>query len=256
MSERRLVNRLLIIPAAGAGSRLKSTLPKVLVPVAGRSMIARLLELYAPFVDRAVLVVSPRFRQDIERHVEQCGFELPIDYLVQESPTGMLEAITIPQELMQSSEADEVWITWCDQVAMQSATLVRLDETSRSESSSAVVLPTMERDDPYIHLVRDGSGAITDVLQQREGDELPESGEGDMGLFRLSRIAYLELLPSYAANVTPGRGSGERNFLPFLAWLNGRGEVVTFPGTHWLESVGVNTPEELALVESHLLSQR
>ena len=59
---------MMIIPAAGRGSRLQSSMPKVLYPVAGRPMIDYLLELYAPFVDRFVLVLHPSFAEEVERH--------------------------------------------------------------------------------------------------------------------------------------------------------------------------------------------
>ena len=47
-------------------------------------------------------------------------------------------------------------------------------------------------------------------------------------------------------------GTGERNFLPFIPWIAARAPVVTFPCTDEREAIGVNTPEELALVEEYL----
>ena len=52
--------RLLVIPAAGLGSRLGAGVPKVLVPVAGVPMLDRLLDLYRSAVDRVVVVAVPR----------------------------------------------------------------------------------------------------------------------------------------------------------------------------------------------------
>ena len=53
---------LLIIPAAGAGSRLQTSTPKFLVPVSGRPMIEWLVDLYRPYVSRIVLIVEPSVR--------------------------------------------------------------------------------------------------------------------------------------------------------------------------------------------------
>ena len=50
------MERLLIVPAAGAGTRLGVGLPKLLVPVDGIPMIARVLALYADLAARAVIV--------------------------------------------------------------------------------------------------------------------------------------------------------------------------------------------------------
>jgi choline kinase len=56
------MSRLLIIPAAGAGSRLGADVPKVLVPVAGMTMLERLLNLYRAWVRHVILVVNPASR--------------------------------------------------------------------------------------------------------------------------------------------------------------------------------------------------
>ena len=81
---------------------------------------------------------------------------------------------------------------------------------------------------------------------------MPDVGENDMGLFRLSRLAYLDLLPRFAESVVRGAGTGERNFLPFICWLRGRAGVRTLSGHDEIESVGINTLEELSLMEEHL----
>lgn len=81
---------------------------------------------------------------------------------------------------------------------------------------------------------------------------MPEQGESDMGLFALSSRAYLELLPQYARDVAIGHVTGERNFLPFIPWVAAQHEVITFASIDEIEAVGVNTPEELALVERYL----
>ena len=62
VSRRAAVLRLFsIIPAAGAGTRLQSSTPKVLTPVNGRPMIDHLFDRYSDVVRRFVLVVHPSF---------------------------------------------------------------------------------------------------------------------------------------------------------------------------------------------------
>ena len=71
-------------------------------------------------------------------------------------------------------------------------------------------------------------------------------------VFDLSLDAYERLLPEYAREVETGAGTGERNFLPFVAWLSARADVITVPCTDPEEPVGVNTPDELHRVERNL----
>src|SRR6185436_14235559 len=53
------MDRLLIIPAAGLGSRLGASKPKPLVEVNGRAMLDHLGDRYAPFVARIVVIAHP-----------------------------------------------------------------------------------------------------------------------------------------------------------------------------------------------------
>src|SRR6185503_16051997 len=51
--------RVLVVPAAGRGSRLGGSVPKALVEVAGRPMLAWLLSLYRPWIAGLVVVAHP-----------------------------------------------------------------------------------------------------------------------------------------------------------------------------------------------------
>lgn len=246
------MTRVLIVPAAGRGARLSSPLPKALVPVLGRPMIDHVLDRHRSSADAAFVVVSPLAETSVRRH---CAGRFGVNVVVQPVPTGMLDAILIPLERVRALNPREVWITWCDQVAVESDTVTRLAATMAAEPRPALAFPTARRDNPYIHFTRGEDGRIRAVLQRREGDAMPAVGEGDIGLFALSGPAYLEALPGWAATATGGAGTSERNFLPFIPWLARRGPVVTVPATLPMEAVGINTPEELALVEAHLRHQ-
>ena len=124
---------------------------------------------------------------------------------------------------------------------------------SGREPATALIFPTVRRAQPYVHLVRNERDEIIDVLHRREGDKMPEIGEGDLGLFCLSRVAYLDLLSDFARAAGPGSLTQERNFLPFIPWLSRRARVLTFPGQEPIESVGIHTAEDLQQVEAYLL---
>jgi bifunctional N-acetylglucosamine-1-phosphate-uridyltransferase/glucosamine-1-phosphate-acetyltransferase GlmU-like protein len=242
------MDRLLIIPAAGLGSRLGAHTPKLLTLVNGRPMLDHLLALYAAVVERVVLVVHPSARNTVLGSLE--GRSEPIDVVVQGQPTGMLDAILLARPAVEAARPRRVWITWCDQVAIHPRTVARLAESEATDP--LVALPTCTAASPYIHFVRDASGRIVRVLHRREGDAMPDVGESDAGLFSLSQGAYLDLLAGFAANPGMGRATGERNFLPFIPRAAGQGSVVTFPCTEAAEAIGVNTPEDLAVVERTL----
>ena len=244
---------MLIVPAAGLGTRLRTTLPKVLARVNGRPMLDWLLDLYRGVVDRAIIVVHPSSADQIRAYGETTGARL--EYRLQETPTGMLDAILRATPAVASSDASRILITWCDQVAVHPETVERLTTLSDTNPAAALVMPTARRTDPYIHLERDSSDRIVRVLHRREGDRLPPVGESDTGLFSLSRDAFLDDLTSFSASAATGEATGERNFLPFIPWIAARGEIVTFPCVDPIEALGVNTPEELQRVETYLAAR-
>jgi len=240
--------RVLVVPAAGRGSRLQTALPKALVPVAGRPMLDWIVRLYRPYVDRLVVVAHPSFVRQVEQWAVGHG---EIDVVQQPEPTGMLDAILCASAVISRVQPDWVWITWCDQIGVLADTLERLGSET-AVPGRALVLPTVAQQDPYIHLARDAHGRITRVLHRREGDEVPPMGESDMGVFAMTRTAFDADLTRYAREAQVGHATGERNFLPFIPWLAARAEVATFPCTDPMEALGVNTPEDLQKMERWL----
>ena len=244
------MDRVLVVPAAGTGSRLGADLPKLLVPVNGRAMIDRLLDLYRPVADRAVIVVSPAARAAVEAAIGKAPLE--IDLAVQESPTGMLDAILLASDAVAAAAPRRVLITWCDQIAVSPATVSAVAAAARRQPEPALVIPTCRGEAPYVHFDRDASGRIVGVRHRREGDDMPASGESDAGVFDLSLDAYLRGLSEYAMAPAIGASTGERNFVPFVAWVAARSEVVSVPCTEPEEAVGINTRGELQRIEAYL----
>jgi CTP:molybdopterin cytidylyltransferase MocA len=236
-----------VVPAAGRGSRLGGSVPKPLVDVAGRAMLDWLVTLYHPWVSGVAVVAHPSAREAIGSLLERCG--LPSAVVVQGEPTGMLDAVVLGCQAAAQWSPERYWITWCDQIAVRPETIARL---ANHEGDSAVALPVLARDEPYIHFDRDAGGRILAVRQRREGHDMPARGDSDMGLFSLSAHAALVSLPSFALSASADGSTGERNFLPFIPTAAAHGAVVTILATEDIEAVGVNTPEELARVEAYL----
>ncbi len=247
---------VLIIPAAGAGTRLQSSTPKVLTIVNGRAMIDHLFELYRGIVKRFVLVVHPAFESQVQAHCRSVAAGANVSYVRQPEPTGMLDAILLAMNDARLTEPGRMWITWCDQIGIHPSTVATLARMDRQHPQAHVILPTAQQHNPYIHLARAADGRITGILQRREGDAMPHLGESDMGLFSLSPESYFDWLPRFSAEAIHSATTRERNFLPFIPWLAARElPVVTFPATSPMEAIGVNTPDELARVE-HYLQER
>jgi bifunctional N-acetylglucosamine-1-phosphate-uridyltransferase/glucosamine-1-phosphate-acetyltransferase GlmU-like protein len=213
-------------------------------------MIDHLLERYASAADRIVVVVSPTAAPAFERHF--CAVDRAVECVVQPEPTGMLPAVLCARAAVESYRPDQVWITWCDQIGISAPTVRRLAEALDGDPGAALVFPTVPQAPPYIHFFRDAAGRIAGVLQRRDGDAMPDTGESDAGLFAMRRDAYLRDLVEYDRRAPAAAGARERNFLPFIPWLAGRATVRTIDLGDAREAVGVNTPDDLRAVEAYL----
>ena len=247
------MTRLLIVPAAGLGSRLGGGTPKALVPIGGRPMFEHVASLYEPYVAYTVVVAHPSFAPRVEAWADEAGCA---EVAVQAEATGMLDAIALAASAVSRLRPTSVWITWCDQVGVLPETIDRLAREEAAMPPPGLALPTVRRPEPYTHIQRDNAGRIISTLNRREGDPMPPEGEADMGLFALTRETFEVDLMEYSRHPAIGAVTGERLFLPFVSWVAGRRRVTTFPCTDPMEAIGVNTPEELRLMEAWVAEHR
>src|SRR5690348_10593586 len=76
-----------IILAAGSGTRMKSAIPKVMHPIAGRPMIAYPLEALSPLCPAATVVVIGPQMESVARLVA------PAESVIQDPPLGTGDAV-------------------------------------------------------------------------------------------------------------------------------------------------------------------
>ena len=241
---------LLIIPAAGAGSRLSYGGPKCLFEVAGKPMLWHVITCHKELVDDIAVIVSPQFKTAVAEFLETEAI-INVELFVQDEPTGMLDAIMIPAPFYIDKGVRSVSISWCDQICISAITARNLADRLKLAGPADMVFPTLAIADPYIHMQRDSNGVINKVLHRREGDVMPAVGENDCGLFGLNATAYFEELTNYSNQVELGVGTGERNFLPFIPWLSQRGTVETFAAQDSIEAIGVNTRDDALEIERY-----
>jgi bifunctional UDP-N-acetylglucosamine pyrophosphorylase/glucosamine-1-phosphate N-acetyltransferase len=232
-----------LIPAAGRGSRLGWHLPKILFPVAGRPILAWLLDLLAPRCFGFVFVIAPDALESVEPELQLLNpgrFQIAI----QPTPRGMADAIACG---LPAVKTPNTLIVWGDQVALQPSSLDLCMRLHQGPANPAATLPTLYRAQPYIHFERDHSGRIRRVLQAREGDSMPDSGESDSGLFLFRSGALREALAALLASPDAvGARTGELNFLPVFTLLD---NIVSARIMSEEESTGVNSRADAEYLE-------
>ena len=151
-----------IILAAGQGTRMRSNLPKVLHPVAGRSMLGHVLALSdALFVSRRVVVVGPNMPV-----VEEAARKQAADARIalQAKQQGTADAVKAAATEMAGFNGD-VLILYADTPLVQSQTLQAM-LAARHAGASVVVLGFRPADpSPYGRLVMGAGGDLQAIVE-------------------------------------------------------------------------------------------
>ena len=153
------------ILAAGQGTRMKSSLPKVMHRVAGRTMVGWVLEAVREIgADRVTVVTAPAaddLRADLPAGVTSC---------IQEEQLGTGHAAQIAIDHLGNREGDAVLVLPGDTPLLQADTLRRLIE-AHEEDSPALTMLTTRLADPsgYGRVLRDAAGTVTGIVEHRDG---------------------------------------------------------------------------------------
>ena len=240
-----------IVMAAGKGTRMKSDLPKVLFPVAGRPMVEYVLDALGEVgVERVVVVVG--YRADLVRQAlaGRCGVEF-----VEQSPQlGTGHAVMVCREKLTGHNGPILILTG-DTPLVQPATLrAMFDDFERTRPACLMGTAIKENPAGLGRVVRDAEGNFSAIVEQK--DATPEQlavREVNMSYYlfdasqlwhALDRISSDNAQREYYITDCPGILKREGKDVRALC--------VLAP----CETLSVNTVEELAEVETELLQGR
>ena len=244
---------LAVIPAAGAGTRLGRSMPKALVEIdADTRIVDVVLDAVAPHADGVALVVAPNFEENLARPLVLTP-ACPLLLRIQESPTGMCDALRCSEDLW--ADYDCLAVVWGDQVNVSTHTVARAIQLHGGRTSR-IVIPTVERISPYVQYIF-GDSNLIDVREAREGHAMDPAGRSDVGVFIISASELAPLLDDYEAYQARSVVTGELNLLPFFPHAARRGwlvEQLDIVNVH--EAIGVNTQDELDFAASRIRGAR
>ncbi len=156
-----------LILAAGHGTRMNSSLPKVMHPIAGRPMIRHLmatLDALAP--DQQVVVIGP----DMQSVADAVA---PYSTVIQRERLGTGHAAMTARERLDGFDGT-VLVVFGDTPLVSSETLARMIRQRQSSASPAVVVLGFEPAEPgdYGRLLVGAEGSLEGIVEAR--DATPE----------------------------------------------------------------------------------
>lgn len=247
MSNRPL---MLIVLAAGKGTRMKSDLPKVLHAVGGRSMLGHVLALADQVAaERTVVIVGP----DMDNVRAAARAAVPgADVFVQEQQLGTGDAVKAAGPALASHRGDVI-VLYADTPLIRPETIADLRGTLESGSSVAVL--GFEAADPsgYGRLLLDSTGALTAIREHKDASE----AERHVSLCNSGVMAFrVADLAGVLARITNDNAKGEyylTDAVEIVRADGGRAAVVTCPER---DVLGVNSRDQLAEAEAIFQTRR
>lgn len=234
-----------IVLAAGAGTRMKSKKPKVAHEILGKPLVRWVVDAAREAgLARVVSVVGHEREQVIPL------VEADTDVVVQEERNGTAGAVAVCADALADFDGSLVVLSG-DCPLITAGTIAELVRV-REEAGAAVVVLTMEPDDPfgYGRIVRDPQGGVARIVEQK--DAAPEEAairECNSGFYCFDARALFEALQQ----VGNDNAQGEFYLTDVLEICRRAGRaVLALPCADAAECLGVNSRIQLAEATKHL----
>jgi bifunctional UDP-N-acetylglucosamine pyrophosphorylase/glucosamine-1-phosphate N-acetyltransferase len=241
---------LAIVLAAGKGTRMKSTTPKVLHRLAGAPMLAHVLNAAARAgVGRGCVVVGPGMD---EVGAAALAIDSKLEVFIQPEQLGTADAVKAAGLAIAASDGP-VLVLYGDTPLLRAETLEAV--LGELDAGADVVVIGFEADDPtgYGRLLFDDKGRLAGIREERDASDaergLTLCNSGIMA-FRTSKT-----LTSLLAKIGNDNAKGEFYLTDAVALARDSGLEARVVLSNAEEVLGVNSRAELAIGEG-LMQQR
>ncbi len=231
----------IVILAAGQGTRMRSALPKVLHPVAGKSMLGHVIDTARALQPKSIQVVIGHGAEQVRQRLT--GDDLAFVVQAEQLGTGHAVAQALP-----NLSAERVLILYGDVPLIEADTLQRLLQKVGPEQ---LALLTVKLDDPtgYGRIVRDARGEVQAIVEHKDAsDEQKAIREGNTGILAVpgSRIG------EWLGRLSNSNAQGEYYLTDVIAMAVADGlRVATEQPLDAMEVQGANDRIQLAELERH-----
>ena len=229
-----------IVLAAGKGTRMNSALPKVLQPLAGRPMLAHVLDTARQLGSTRICVVYGHGGEVVRERLDAPD----LAWALQEPQLGTGHAAQ--QALPQLADDGIALVLYGDVPLIGQATLGRLVAAA---GERRLALLTVELIDPtgYGRIIRDGQGRVQRIVEQKDASpEELQVREVNTGIL----VAPIARLRGWLSQLSNDNAQGEYYLTDIIGMAVADDvEVVAERPDHVSETLGVNNKAQLAELE-------
>ncbi|MEU2350295.1 bifunctional UDP-N-acetylglucosamine diphosphorylase/glucosamine-1-phosphate N-acetyltransferase GlmU [Modestobacter sp. NPDC049651] len=231
-----------VVLAAGQGTRMRSSRPKVLHELGGRSMLGHVLAAAAPLGAAQTAVVVGSGREQVTAHLAVIApGALPV---VQEQQNGSGHAAAVALDAL-GAVAGPVLIVNGDAPLLTTATLAGLVGSHQHRGNTLTVLTAVVEDPTGLgRIIRDAEGAVRAIVEEKDADDAQRAvREVNAGVYVGDAAAVREAL----TRVGSGNQQGEQYLTDVLGLLVADGAPVGgYAAPDPADTLGCNDQRELA----------
>ena len=244
--------RAVVVLAAGAGTRMKSTKQKTLHEIGGRSLLSHSLHAAAGVHPAHLVAVVGHQRDQVSPAVDAIAEHMHVTILqaVQEEQNGTGHAVQVGLEAIPDFTGTVV-VTNGDVPLLRAETIEKLVDKHESEHAAVTVL-SLEFENPtgYGRIIRDAAGDVQEIVEEKDAtDEQRRVREVNSGVFAFDGAVLRDAL----TRINSDNAQGELYITDVLGIARNDGHrVAAFTAPDARELAGVNDRVQLAAAGKEL----
>ena len=231
----------IVILAAGQGTRMRSALPKVLHPLAGKSMLGHVIDTARALQPQRIHVVIGHGAEAVRERLAADD----LNFVLQEQQLGTGHAVA---QALPFIRAEQVLVLYGDVPLIEAPTLQRLLAHAGHEQ---LALLTVELADPtgYGRIIRDAAGRVLAIVEQKDASaEQRAICEGNTGILAMPGARMAE----WMGRLSNSNAQGEYYLTDVIAMAVADGlTVATAQPEDAMEVQGANDRLQLSQLERH-----
>jgi bifunctional UDP-N-acetylglucosamine pyrophosphorylase / glucosamine-1-phosphate N-acetyltransferase len=249
-NKKKIVDVCAIVLAAGKGTRMKSDLPKVFHDVCGKPMLSYVLSAIRRLGAGEIYVVVGHRQELIRKYYKDWG----IGFIVQEEQLGTAHAVMQAEKHLAGCNGT-VLVVAGDMPLIKSETLKKMVEFHlKSKSKGTVLTARISEPADFGRIIRNKKNKLVKIVEKKDASlkEL-KINEINTGVYCFDAkhllLALQQIRPENAQKeyyLTDVIEIFSKKRLPVFAYLMENPE----------EAIGINTKEELGLVEQLVSSRK
>ncbi|MBS0286463.1 MAG: bifunctional UDP-N-acetylglucosamine diphosphorylase/glucosamine-1-phosphate N-acetyltransferase GlmU [Proteobacteria bacterium] len=229
----------IVVLAAGQGTRMKSSLPKVLHPLAGKPMLAHVIDAARALSPTSIIVVCGHQKQAIQ----QAFANQALEFVEQVPQQGTADAVL--KALPKINTNEKVLILYGDVPLISTETLNQLVE--KTKDGLGIITLTMGNPFGLGRIVRDNNGNVLKVVEQKDATEQEQK------ICEINTGIYLvpgHLLHKWVPQIQNKNKQNEFYLTDIVEMAAKEGiNIFTLAPLHIEDILGVNDQAQLAQVE-------